>query len=281
MAADIGLEWQDLKPRSVSDQPNFEEIAMSTSAVSSSSLYQQLQSYFQTRSSDVQQLGQALSSGNLAQSQVAYNNITALGQGGPFANGNPFRVSQREQDFTAIGQALQSGDLAGAQQAFSALLKTFRGQSAQPVSTGAAPTPVASPTTGPEVVINLSSGSTNAAASTAPASATSGPEIVLNLSSGSTNSGASTTPTSTSGPEIVLNLNDSNSTSPEQVTINIGNSSGGSGEQVSISVGNQGAEQVTLNLSANSNEEIILNLLSASPASAAISSATGGLNISA
>lgn len=256
---------------------------MSTSAVSSSSLYQQLQSYFQTRSSDVQQLGRALSSGNLAQSQLAYNNITALGQGGPFANGNPFRVSQREQDFTAIGQALQSGDLAGAQQAFSSLLKTFRGQSAQLVSTsGAAPAPVASPAAGPEVIINLTSASTNSAASTG-ATTTSGPEIVLNLNSASTSSAASTTPASaTSGPEIVLNLNDSNSTSPEQVTINIGNSGSG-GEQVSISVGNQGAnaQQVTLNLSANSNEQILLNLLNANPASTAGGSANGGLNVSA
>lgn len=82
---------------------------MSTSAVSSVSLNQQLQSYFQTRHTDVQQLGQALSSGNLANAQVAYNSIAALGQEGPFAKGNPFQLSQREQDFTAIGQALQSG----------------------------------------------------------------------------------------------------------------------------------------------------------------------------
>jgi len=115
---------------------------MSTSAVSSSSLYQQLQSYFQTRNSDQQQLGQALSSGNLANAQAAYNSITALGQEGPFASGNPFQVSQREQDFTAIGQALQSGDLAGAQQAFSTLQATFhgntpKGPTAQPVSSSA------------------------------------------------------------------------------------------------------------------------------------------------
>lgn len=203
---------------------------MSTSAISSSSLNQQLQSYFKTRNSDVQQLGQALSSGNLANAQVAYNNITALGQGGPFANGNSFRVPQREQDFNAIGEALQSGDLAGAQQAFASLKATEGNQAPQPTS------------------------------SSGPA-AGSGPEIVLNLS----NSGSST--------------------SPEQITINIGNSSSGGGEQVSLSVGNQGstAQQVTFNLGANSNEQIVLNLLdgSASTGSTASGSAGSGISVSA
>ena len=101
---------------------------MSTSAVPSISLNQQLQSYFQTRNSDVQQLGQALSSGNLEQAQIAYNNITAVGQGGPFASGNAFRGPQRQQDFNAIGQALQAGDLAGAQSAFAALKEAGKAQ---------------------------------------------------------------------------------------------------------------------------------------------------------
>src|ERR1700733_14439950 len=83
---------------------------MSTSAVSTSSLYQQLNQYYQTRGSDQQQLGQALSSGNLASAQTAYNNIVSLGKNGPFSSGNPFFLSQREQDFTAVGKALQAGD---------------------------------------------------------------------------------------------------------------------------------------------------------------------------
>src|SRR5258708_32847137 len=94
---------------------------MSTSGVSSTSLSQQLQQYFQTRQSDLQQLGKALSKGDLTSAQTAYNSIVALGQSGPSATGNPFRANQREQDFANLGQALQSGDLAGAQQAFSAL----------------------------------------------------------------------------------------------------------------------------------------------------------------
>lgn len=98
---------------------------MSTSAVSSTSLNQQLQQYFRIRQNDLRQLGQALKSGDLAGAQTAYNKIITLGQNGPFAGGNPFKINQREQDFTAIGQALQAGDLAGAQQAFGALRNTF------------------------------------------------------------------------------------------------------------------------------------------------------------
>ncbi len=129
---------------------------MSTAAVSSSSLAQQLQTYFEARNTDLKQLGQALSSGDLAGAQVAYNNITALGQSGPFANGNEFRISQRQQDFNTIGQALQSGDLAGAQQAFAALKATgHNGGQPEPAN----PAPVAasssSSSSGPEIVLNL------------------------------------------------------------------------------------------------------------------------------
>jgi len=233
---------------------------MSTAAVSSSSLNQQLQSYFETRNSDLHQLGQALSSGNLADAQIAYNNITALGQGGPFASGNEFRSSQRQQDFNAIGQALQAGDLAGAQQAFAALKATGHHGQPEPPAT---PVPVAASSSGPEIVLNLSGSSSTASA--APGAAT-----------------------SSSGPEIVLNLSDnSSSASPEQITINIANATSGGGEQVSISVGNQGskAEQITFNLNPNSNEQIVLNLLdgssSSGSSSASATGASGGLSVSA
>jgi hypothetical protein len=293
------LNGRNPQARSVSDQPNSEEIFMSTSAVSSVSLNQQLQSYFQTRNSDVQQLGQALSSGNLANAQVAYNSITALGQEGPFANGNPFQLSQREQDFTAIGQALQSGDLAGAQQAFSALQLTFRGNTpkgptAQPVSSSAAGVAATGAgSAGPEIVLNLSGNSGGTSPTTAASTA---PEIVINLSnSGGSSPAAPAAASSTTSPEIVLNLN-SSSTSPEEITIGIANSGGG--EQVSISVGaegstNQGstnqasnAPQVTLNLGANTNEQIVLNFLNAlssttSTSSTSGSSANSGVSVSA
>ena len=205
---------------------------MSTSAVSSASLNQQLQQYFQTRLSDQRQLGQALESGDLSGAQTAYNNIVALGQGGPFANGDPYLVKQREQDFSAIGTALQSGDLAGAQQAFSTFKSTFQ------------------------------------------------PRVQAEDTPGSS-------PASTSGPEIVLNLsNSSGNSSPEQITIDISNPASGGGEQISLSVGNQGsnAQQVTFNLSPNSNEQIVLNLLgepSSTGSSSGSAASSGGLSVSA
>jgi hypothetical protein len=206
---------------------------MSTAAVSNTSLHQELQQYFQTRQSDLQQLGQALKSGDLAGAQAAYGKITALGQNGPFGGGNPFQINQREQDFSAVGKALQSGDLAGAQQAFSALEGTFTGGAKHP--------------------------------DPHPAS-------------------------SSSGPEIILNLSNSGSSSPEQITINISNPAQGGGEQVSLSIGNQGsnAQQVTLNLSANSNEQIILNFLggasstsSAAGSGSSSGAASAGISVSA
>ncbi len=176
---------------------------MSTSPVSSSSLSQQLEQYFQTRQTDLQQLGQALAQGNLSGAQTAFNNIVTLGQSGPSANGNPFLNSQREQDFNAIGQALQNGDLAGAQQAFATLQNSAVNQQSSQSSTN----------TGPEIVLNLSSTGTGA--------------------------------------------------NPEEITINLNPTSGG-GEQLTVGVGSQGSNsqpQVTLNLAANTNEEVVLNLL--------------------
>ena len=101
---------------------------MSTAAVSPSSIYQELQAYFQQRGTDVQQLGQDLSAGNLANAQQDFNALQTLGQSGPYANGDVFVSSRREQDLTAVGQALQAGDLAGAQQAFAQLESTYHHQ---------------------------------------------------------------------------------------------------------------------------------------------------------
>ena len=207
---------------------------MSTSAVNSASINQQLQQYFQTRQSDLRQLGQALSSGNLTAAQTQFTNITALGDSGPFAGGNAFKITGRQDDFNALGQALQSGDLAGAQQAFGALASTFKTGGAQ----------------------------------TDPPSAT-----------------AASASASSAGPEIVLNLSNTGSSStPEQITINIANEASGGGEQVSLSVGNQGSnpQQVTF-LAANGNEQIVLNLLSASSAGSTgtTPASGGGLSVSA
>jgi hypothetical protein len=219
---------------------------MSTAAVSASSLNQQIQQYFHTRQTDLHDLGKALGTGDLAGAQSAFQAIAKLGQGGPFASGAPFSNSQREQDFTAVGKALQSGDLAGAQQAFNDLKSTFEKAQGGPTSTISNPLP---------------------------------------------NPG---TPSPAVGPEIVLNLSSGSSTNPEQITINLNPTQGG-GEQVSLSYGQQGStpQQVTLNLAPNSNEEIVLNLLSPSSSSStgstasttgttsSTSSGSGGLSVSA
>jgi hypothetical protein len=129
---------------------------MSTTAVSSSSIYQELQAYFQQRSGEVAQLGKDLSAGNLTNAQQDFTTLQSLGQGGPFANGDVFAPSnQREQDFTAIGQALQGGNLSAAQQAFAQLESTFKnggGTDPAPTATSAsisAPPPPSTPTSAP------------------------------------------------------------------------------------------------------------------------------------
>jgi hypothetical protein len=246
----MAIEWQEPTAVRVS-QVEIEEMLMSTSAVSSSALYQQLQSYFQTRNSDVRQLGQALQSGDLQTAQTEFNNITALGQDGPFASGNAFRVPQREQDFDAVGQALQSGDLAGAQTAFAQLQATFNHGTTNPGGSG--------------------SGITNTGGTTA---------------SGTTSAGGATTAAGT--PEIVLNLSGAASGStPEQITINLAQASSGA-EQVSLSVGPEGSSNPTqfqFNLNPNSGEEIMLNLLNpsstASGTTTSGTSASSGLSVSA
>lgn len=94
---------------------------MSTTAVSSTSIYQELQSFYQSRQSDIKQLGSALQNGDLSSAQTAFNELAALGQSGPFANSEPFAKSTRDQAFNTLGQDLQAGNLAGAQAAFATL----------------------------------------------------------------------------------------------------------------------------------------------------------------
>jgi len=210
---------------------------MSTAAVSSSSIYQELQSFFQTRRSDLQQLGQSLQSGDLAGAQQEYQALQTLGQTGPFANGDTFAASQREKDFQAIGTALRSGDVTGAEQALQQLHDTF-------VHGG--PPPVVAQAPSPSSAADASSSSAAIPTSTSP---------------GSTSSA--------SGPEIVLNLG--NMPAGEQITIGI-SSSGNGTEQVTIGAENaqgQSDGQIALNLSQNSNEQIILNLFNSTSSHAA------------
>jgi len=204
---------------------------MSTSAVSSNSIYQELQHYFQQRRSDLQQLGKDIKAGDLSDAQQKYQALQTLGQSGPFANGDTFYVSGREQDFKNIGTALQSGDLAGAATALLQLRQTFKPQS---VSSSAATT--------------NRDAATTANASTSFAAATSG--------------------SSSGAQEIVLNL--ANLPAGEQITIDLSGASNGT-ERVSISAANaQGHSdgQILLNLAQNSNEQIVLNLFNSSASAA-------------
>jgi hypothetical protein len=82
------------------------------------------QTYLKQRRPEVQQLKEALQSGDLAAAQQDYNNLVALGN--KDLGSNPFVRSDRQLDFNAIGGALQNGDLAGAQQAFASLEATFK-----------------------------------------------------------------------------------------------------------------------------------------------------------
>jgi hypothetical protein len=235
---------------------------MSTAAVSTTSIYQELQTYFQARNSDLKQLGQALQSGDLATAQQEFSAIQNLGQGGPFANGNEFKSNQRQQDFNAIGQALQAGDLAGAQQAFAQLKGIFHHQhSVEPQE---------------PILVNLSVAST-----AAPAPAAAPPPTAAAAPAPSSTSAPHPTATSTApapGTEIILNLG--NFTPGEQINIGISNGSNGS-EQVTIGVSNQqnqSAEQITLNLNQNTNQQIILNLFNSTASSTAQGS---GVNLTA
>jgi hypothetical protein len=162
---------------------------MSTAAVSSNSLYQQLQTYFQTRQSDLQQLGQDLKNGDLTDAQQEFSAIQTLGQGGPFANGDAFSRTERQQDFNAVGQALQSGSVANAQQAFEQLASTFHSGSSGSVGSGTSSTPASTPASNPS---------------------NSGSEIIINLGN------------LTPGEQITIGVN-SESNGTEQLTISEGN----------------------------------------------------------
>jgi hypothetical protein len=102
------------------------------------------QKYISERRPEVQQLKDALQTGDIAAAQQDYKNLVALGNN-VLGKDNPFTRSDRALDFNAIGGALQNGDLAGAQQAFAALENTFK-----------APPPVASSSSVPTSVTSAS-----------------------------------------------------------------------------------------------------------------------------
>src|SRR5208282_1090977 len=226
--------------------------------------------YRQERQSDLNQLGQDLQAGNLTAAQQDFTVLTNLGAGGPNKNGQPFQNADREQDFQTIGQALQSGNLSLAQSAYASLAGSFGKQDQQAQAAVSAYNSNAA-----EIVINL-----GGASSTGASSGSTG-------STGGSTSGATSGTTAT--PELVINLGQgsgslsaSPSAAPEEITINLGSSN--SGPQVSIGPAqgqnSSSAEQLTINLNQQSNNEIILNLLNANAASQTQSS-SNALSVSA
>jgi hypothetical protein len=138
-----------------------EKIMSSATAVSSLSILQELQSFYQTRQTDLTQLGSDLKSGNLSGAQQVFNALSALGENGPFANSQPFSNSTSSQAFNALGQDLQAGNLTAAQADFATL-------TGNQVPTTAA----ANPATTPAAIVSLTSTlpSTTAANTTTTAS---------------------------------------------------------------------------------------------------------------
>jgi hypothetical protein len=254
---------------------------MSTAAISSSSIFQELQSFYQTRHTDLNQLGSALQSGNLADAQQAFSALAALGQGGPFANSEPFGKAGRAQAFEAIGTALQAGDLAGAQAAFANLKSSL--QNKAPTAAQDNPATVVNLSRGQnssnvvaEIVINFNTSFGVEIGAPSPAGqpsttgttsntngATGVPEIVINLEGGSgtnASTGASSGSTPYGAPELVINLGIPNLGAPP----NPGTSGGSDATP---------PPELILNLNAQQNYELIVNLVN--PAS---TSQTGSLS---
>jgi len=223
-------------------------------SASTSSIYQQLQSYRKERNADLAQLGTDLQAGNLNAAQQDFNTLTALGQSGPNKNGQPFQQAGRAQDFQAIGQALENGDLAGAQSAFASLEGTFGEQSQQAQSAISA---YSSNSGGAEIVINL--GGASSTSSTSASSGSTAPEVVVNVGQGgSSTSGASGV------PEIVINLGGPSSTSSTSA------SSGSTAPEVVVNVGQGGSSSS----GASGVPEVVINLGGASSPSASSGSTT-------
>jgi hypothetical protein len=190
----------------------------------------------------------------------------------------------RQTDLHQLGKALGTGDLAGAEAAFQAIATL--GQSG--------PFPGGEPFSNPQreqdftaIGQALQSGNLTAAQ-----------QAFSNLKATFQNdNGGQAAPVanpiltaapSSVGPEIIINLSNNNGVNPtpEEITLNLNPTAGG-GEQVSLSIGPQGStnpQQFQFNLSANSNEEIVLNLGGSSSTAGSTPSTTstsGGLSVSA
>lgn len=97
------MEWQDLICVARQIKRILRSISMSTSAVSSNSLSQPWQSYFQTRKSDMPQLGEALSLGNFSErSNCLRAGFQCLGKGSAIgrSGGRATRVRHAGKQFS-------------------------------------------------------------------------------------------------------------------------------------------------------------------------------------
>jgi hypothetical protein len=275
---------------------------MSVAGISSSSLSQPtaLQPFYVQRRLDIQQLAQALQSGDLAGAQAAYATLSALRRSLPAQNASgqsgtsagPFLDKKVAQDFNAIGKALQSGDLEGAQQAFATFLQDTQGTARGQRQSRFAPSP--------EIIINLFSNSPvatpkvatpvtdNAASSTPPPSnsaATStlapitstvaSPTVASTAPTGSapatTATSAATSTAASPTPEIIVNLDgESHANSSPEIIVNLGggNNNGNAGPELTVnfSDGNGGSNpELTLNFNnggsnGSSAPELVINL---------------------
>jgi hypothetical protein len=120
-----------------------------------------LQAYFKARHAEVQQLNDALKSGDLSAAQQIYSKIVALGQQ-VLHKDNPFLRPDRALDFSALGGAIQNGDLDGARQAFAALQSTYVGKLPPGANSSTPPTVVSlsnTSTAGSEIILSSSAAS--------------------------------------------------------------------------------------------------------------------------
>lgn len=72
---------------------------MSTTPIAANSIHQELQTFFNHRRSDLQQLAKDLKSGDLTAAQQDYQTLQSLGQSGPFADGDPIRSGEPRKAF--------------------------------------------------------------------------------------------------------------------------------------------------------------------------------------
>jgi hypothetical protein len=223
-------------------------------AVPTDSIYQQRQEFREQRKAGLEQLGQALKSGDVDAAQQAYDALVTLGQNGPLRNGQTFHRADRAQDFAAIGDALASGNLDAASAAFAALDQTF-GHNGSPIGSlpPGPPTPIpphetSPPTPGPTPIPPGPTGPPTPA----PTPTTAPPEVTINV--------GGTPSTNGSAGEIVINL--PQQTGSEEIQINFGDQNGSTGH-LTIDVNHQdnGSESVSIDFNrGSSNYQLVLNL---------------------